>query len=70
MIKEDSLLVASSHLLTALDKLNSIMQDLDIANKNLPHKSFSSDVINDCNRMIYVIRHKLEVIQKVTEGNY
>jgi hypothetical protein len=62
-VANKSVVEASKHL----DYARSLLEN---ASMNLTYRSFAADVVEECNRMLYVIKSKLETVEKITEKVY
>lgn len=67
MAAEDKTDIANKHVAKALDDLQDVVDNLQIAEQNLTYRSFSADIVSECQRMIYLIKNKLEVVSSITE---
>lgn len=64
---EENFDIANKHVSSALLDIEQLVHNLQLAEQNLTYKSFTADLVSECQRAIYVIKHKLEVVLNITE---
>lgn len=67
MITEDKISLAHNDVKGAVQDIQELIYTLDRVSENLSYRSFAYDVVSECLKMIYIIKSKLDVVEKITD---
>jgi exonuclease VII small subunit len=59
--------IANKYVVNALHDLEEVVNNLQAAEENLTYKSFTADLVAECQRILYTVKHKLQVVSNITE---